>query len=218
MDTLKRYYNLIAGFALLNVLVIGGLAGVMYANGTLTLDRLKAAIEVFKPAQAADAVADGAVAADDAAEPVRSGTKPPTPTQRELARLNLERVTQAAEDRLRYANRMMVDIEREREALEQQEADAEKLRAEQAGMDADEVFQKDLEIVSLLKPKVALDNLLARPVDEAAYMMQSMDARTSKKIIESASKDPRKWAQMLQIQEKMRDAIDVNASQDGGQR
>jgi len=207
MNALKRMYHLVAGVALLNLLVAGGVAAYLVANGTLTIERLRELAAVLRPEPASEGIAAES-SAGDAAIGGASSANLPTPAQRELARLNLERVTRSAEDRLKYASHMMLDIERRREELEAQKLEVAAARAATEGEADDEAFQRDLEVIALLKPKVALDNLLAREPDDAARLLQALESRTAKKIVEAASKDPRKWAVIMQIQERMRAPLD----------
>jgi len=212
MAIIKRTYHMVAAFALLNLFALIGGILYLYSSGALTPEKARAMFEVIHPPELDEAeLAEGDAGKTEDIGDSKSVTGAPpainaiTPEKREIARLNLQRLTQNAEDRLRYASRMMVDIERKREALAKEAERLKQAQAEQAGMDADEVFQKDLEIVSLMKPKVALDNLLARPVNEAARVLQELDSRKGKKIIEAASKDPRKWQMMLRVQDRMRE-------------
>jgi hypothetical protein len=200
---LKKLYHLIAGLALLNLLAVGALGGYLAGSGKLNLERLHAVVETLR-APAPDPHAE---APADAADPPADAVAPegqPTPAEREIARLNLERVTRAAQDQLNYASTIMVDIERRREDLEREKQALADARAAEEVASADENLQKELEVIGLLKPKVALDNLLARDPAAAARILLALDGRTAKKIVEAASKDPVKWEQILRIQEHMR--------------
>jgi len=202
METLKKCYHLFAGLALVNAMVLLGGLSYLVADGRLDAARVRAIVAMFKPVEEAAVEA----AAEIASEQVGVGEAAPVASQveREMARLNLERITRTAEDRLRYVSRLILDTERRREALEKEKAEAEQELAAEARREADEAFRKDLEVLSMLKPKVALDALLARPIDEAARSLLALDERTVKKIVETASKDDRKWQAMQAIQERMR--------------
>jgi len=203
MNMLKKTYHLVAALALLNLLAMGAIAVHLAGQGQLTAEKLRSVVELFKP-QPAEAAGDAqATPAGKSPEP-GAAPAPMTPSEREIARLNLERVTRAAEDQLKYSSRMMVDIERRREELKRQKQELEQAEKAAESAAAEETFQKELEVLSMLKPKIALDNLLALDMDTAASYLRAMDARTAKKIVEASSKDPAKWGQMLQIQEKMR--------------
>jgi hypothetical protein len=207
MDTLKRIYHVVAAIALLNLFVAGGAILYFVGAGTLTKDELRAAASALRPAPpGVNVKTEGE--AGNVSVATSTAIALPTPAERELARLNLERATRSAEDRLKYASRMMVDIERRREQLDEQKQQLADSRIAAESVATDEVFQKDLEVLEMLKPKVALDNLLAREVDEAARLMHALDVRAAKKIVETASKDPGKWEQVLRIQEQMREPVE----------
>lgn len=202
MNLLKKTYHLIAALALLNLMALGVGVALLASRGMLTGEKVRAVVGVLK-AESAEGGADaGSAGLPGPASP--AGIALAAPVEREIARLNLERVTRAAEDQLKYTSRMMVDIERRREEIQRQKEELENAQVAAQSAAADESFQKELEVLSLLKPKIALDNLLALDLDSAARFLGSMESRTAKKIVEAASKDPLKWAQVLQIQEKMR--------------
>jgi Skp family chaperone for outer membrane proteins len=212
LQTLKRTYHLLAGLALANLLIVLAVVAYFAMQGTLTPQRLRAAVETLAAASEDESTDEDATETPTAGAPPASAPIADA-EEREIARLNLERVTRSAEDRLRYASRLMVDIARQREQLAASKAEVAELRATETGRETDAAIQKDLEILSMLKPKVALDNVLARPMSEAAEVMRALDARTGKKIIEAASKDPRKWPLMLQIQERMRTPVQAVATE-----
>lgn len=203
MNLLKKTYHLIAALALLNLVALGVGVGLLASRGMLTGEKVRAVVDALK-AESAQAGADADSSGLPGSASTAGGAALAAPVEREIARLNLERVTRAAEDQLKYTSRMMVDIERRREEIQRQKEELENAQVAAQSAAADESFQKELEVLSLLKPKIALDNLLALDLDSAARFLGSMESRTAKKIVEAASKDPLKWAQVLQIQEKMR--------------
>ena len=205
MDTFRKAYHLVALLALIHLLGLAGGAALLVTTGRLTPQRVRAVVDVLggEAPGAEESVPD----AGEQGEMSNAPAQPPAPgsVAEELARRNLERVVMEANQRLILANRQMIEVKRRREELEKQEAERAQLHSRQAEESAKEGFKKDLEILSVLKPKVALDSLLTRPIDDAARMVMAMDARTSKKIIEAAQKDPRKRTAMLAIQRSLRD-------------
>ena len=195
MDTLRKTYHLVALLALIHLLGLAGGAGFLVTTGRLTPQRVRAVVDVLR----------GEAPGAEESEPDAGEQGEVPDAAEELARRNLERVVMEANQRLILANRQMVEVKRRREELERQEAERAQLHSRQAEESAKEGFKKDLEILSVLKPKVALDSLLTRPIDDAARMVMAMDARTSKKIIEAAQKDPRKRTAMLAIQQSLRE-------------
>ncbi len=134
--------------------------------------------------------------------------------QEELARRSLQRAVAQAEHRRVLAKRAMLDVRRRREELERL-AEQQSTKVEtQTKQKAREGFKKDLEILSSLKPKIALDSLLARSVDDAAQMMLLLETRQAKKIMEAASKDDAKWSQMIAIENKLRETTTISADEE----
>ena len=212
MDTLKKAYHFVALLALIHLLGLAGGAAFLVTTGRITPQRVRAVVDVLRGE--APGAEESEPDAGEQGEVPDAGAQPPAPgsVAEELARRNLERVVMEANQRLILANRQMVEVKRRREELERQEAERAQLHSRQAEESAKEGFKKDLEILSVLKPKVALDSLLTRPIDDAARMVMAMDARQSKKIIEAAQKDPRKRTAMLAIQQSLRE---LSADQSG---
>ena len=209
MAALKKVYRVIALLALLNLLGVVGLVAFLVGTGRLSKADAEVIAKALRDPAAEQAEAEAAKVGEqkDTTGRTPTGEAEPLPdsTEAEIRRRNLERVAMQAEHQLILANRQMLDVKRRQEELEQQMAEA---KAEQQQIEqerTEEGFKKDLELMSMLKPSVALDSLLVRPVDEAARIMMEIDARQGKKIIETAAKDPRKWAMMLEIQRRLRD-------------
>lgn len=212
MKRLKKLYQGLALLALIHVVVILAGVGMLASSGKLNKDSLRTVAEVLGIVE--PEVIDEA---GDTEALVEAGdeSKPGTPTARstdansvseELARRSLERAVTQAEHRRVLANRAMLDVRRRREELERLTKQRETKAQVQNEQKEKEGFSKDLEILSSLKPKVALDSLLARSVDEAAQMMLLLETRQAKKIMEAARKDETKWAKMLAIEERLRNS------------
>ncbi len=179
--------------------------GYLMSSGKLTAENLRTVADIFseQPEAAEEALEAEAGLKEKkllAVDAPRPGT-----TEEEIARRNLERLSLVADHRLKLANRQMVEVNRRSEEVEQQRVVETEQREAEAEQLADQAFKKDLEIVSLLKPKVAMDSLLARPMDDAARMLMAMEARKGKRIFEAARKDPGNWAKMLAIQRRLRE-------------
>jgi hypothetical protein len=205
MGLLQRIYKGVAALAVIHLLLLAALVGLAAVNGLLTPERIKAVVAVFRPEPpAAEAAADAAASAPSATPAPSSDATAPA-TLDEMARRNLERQVLEASHQLILANRQMVEVTRRREELDRRAGEMEQAREVEAQREASEAFAKDLEILSMMKAKVALESLLARPDAEAAGLLFALESRKSKAIIEAASKDPRKWARMVAIQQKMRE-------------
>ncbi|GJM25486.1 MAG: hypothetical protein DHS20C16_19010 [Phycisphaerae bacterium] len=212
MKKLGKLYQFIALIALIHLGAILVGVGWLAKSGKLNKENMLAIAKVLGLAD--DAEQDetteegGSISAVvDASSTTKPTSAPVTNSvQEELARRSLQRAVTQAEHRRVLANRAMLDVRRRREELERL-AEQQSTKVEtQTKQKAKEGFKKDLEILSSLKPKIALDSLLARSVDDAAQMMLLMETRQAKKIMEAASKDDAKWAQMIAIENKLREA------------
>ncbi len=220
MKRLGKFYQFIALIALIHFAAILVGVGWLVQSGKLNKENVLAIASVlgFGDSSDSDESADTADSATaDLTTPKKKGT-PSAPVtdsvQEELARRSLQRAVTQAENRRELAQRAMLDVRRRREELERL-AEQQTTKVEKQTKDkAKEGFKKDLEILSSLEPKIALDSLLARSVDDAAQMMLLMETRQAKKIMEAASKDDGKWAQMIAIENKMREATTLDGSDD----
>jgi len=204
ITVLKKVYRFVALLALIHVVAIGGVAGFLLLTGRVTPDRVKAAVDALRGMDA-DPVA---VKGDVPPSAKKRDGKPASGAvvdadAREVQRLELQRIRMHAQQQLILAKRQMIQVQREREAFEKQVAQFKAARDAERREVRSEAFDKELEIVSQLKPKIALDRLLLLPIDEASQLLMRMDTRKSRRIIEAAHRQPQKWSQMMQIQERM---------------
>jgi hypothetical protein len=220
MKKLGKFYQFIALIALIHfgaVLVgVGWLAksGKLNKESILAIANVLGLAEDPKPEQTTDA-GDPKSTMTDASKKSKSPTAPVTNSvQEELARRSLQRAVTQAEHRRVLAQRAMMDVRRRREELERL-AEQQSTKVEnQTKEKAKEGFKKDLEILSSLKPKVALDSLLARPIEDAAQMLLLMETRQAKKIMEAARKDDAKWAQIIAIENILREATTLTGEEE----
>ncbi|HNO77917.1 MAG TPA: hypothetical protein PKN33_07630 [Phycisphaerae bacterium] len=215
MKRFGKFYQFIALVALIHFAAILVGVGWLIQSGKLNKENVLAIAGVLgfgDDAGTDDGADTDESTATEAASPQKGKSSAPVTNsvQEELARRSLQRAVTQAEHRRELAQRAMLDVRRRREELErlaeQQTTKVEKQTKEKAK----EGFKKDLEILSSLKPKIALDSLLARSVDDAAQMMLLMETRQAKKIMEAARKDDGKWTQMIAIENKMREATTLD--------
>ena len=202
----KRIYHVIALIALLNLVVGAGIVAFLAGSGRVTRGHLDAVVETLRgygeleeeAEPASDAPERSAGESEDEIGSVGS-------EKEEITRRNLERQITQAEQRLLLATRTMMDVRRRREEFEREReaAAAEEIQKEEE--QAADGFKKDVEFLESLTPKVALDRLLLRPVDDAARMLMVLDTRRGKKIIETAHKNPQKWESMVPILQRLRE-------------
>lgn len=206
MEAIKKIYRMLALLALVHVVAIGVAVGYFAMSGKVTPDRVRAAIDVLRnesiPMDESAKQTPDVNANDEADSSAQARTV--DADAEELRRLNLQRVRMHAEQQLILAKRQIMEARREREEFERRVAQFNASREQQSELVRGEAFEKELEILSQLKSKIALDRLLLLPVDDAARLLMQMDTRKSRKIIEAAHKDQSKWSQMMEIQEQMR--------------
>lgn len=215
MGVLKKFYRLFAALALIHVLAAAGLIAYLASSGYLTPDRVRAAINVIKNGDAQPVEMDAKQTTTGKARTAAAESDniaAPDPQAEQIRRLNLERVRTHAQQQLILAKRQLVQVQRDREEFEKMIADHDASREQQSEEARSEAFDKELEIVSQLKPKIALDRLLLLPPDNAARLLMNMETRKAKKVVEAAHKDDGKWMRIMEIQERMRDLSPLNDS------
>lgn len=212
MSRVSKLYQILALIAVIHLagILIG--VGVLANSGKLNKDNLLVIARVLGLAGEAEledtTVGDEAELVDGQSTPTMR-PRAANSVEEELARRSLQRAVAQAEDRRVLANRAMLDVRRRREELERLTKQRSTKNQKQTEQKERAGFQKDLEILTSLKPKVALDSLLARSIDDAAQVLLVMETRQAKKIVEAARKDDSKWARMLAIENKLREATTV---------
>ncbi len=205
MSVLKKLYHIVALLAILHAVLLIGTVAYLAVSGRLTVDSAKAMATILEPPKPqAEPQEKSKLKAETDVGPAAEAPARDL-LDEEMHRRNLERITMQAEDRLTLANRQMLEVKRRREELEQEQARLKSAEQQRVEESAEAGFQKELELLSSLKPKIALDNLLARPTDDAAQLLMRIDTRKATKIVEESAKDPRKWAAVLKIQERLRE-------------
>ncbi|NOX58273.1 MAG: hypothetical protein GXP29_05365 [Planctomycetes bacterium] len=219
MKRFGKIYRIVAVLAVIHAMLLLGGVAMLAKSGKLGKENLLAIAKVlgFAGEEAAD---EDAVAGESDATPEQAASKMATKPsmvsgsiEEELARRSLQRAVADAENRRVLAKRAMLDVRRRREGLERLMAQRSVKDEKQTKQKEQRGFQKDLEILSSLKPKIALDSLLARSVEDAAQVMLAMETRQAKKIVEAARKDDAKWAKMIAIENKLRAATTLDPSE-----
>jgi len=213
---MRRTYDAIAMFAVLNLAAMLGFVAYLIASKTVTGSRLRAMIEYVHAAEmppdegtdAAKGQPDGAPTAEQpAANPRAAGLTA------EIMRREAERIKAELDQRLALNNSILLRITKEREAFERAQA-AELARQAQAEGERETVgFNKQVAIFEALAPKVAIQHLLSMPDQEdAAGMLLAIDTRRAKKIVEAA-KTPDQARRMQVILRALRDLSPVKSKQ-----
>lgn len=190
---IKRAYDGLALFCVLNMLAVGGLIAFLAGNGALDLEKFRRVVAVMRGEDLVPADDQAATSADapsaGAADPAAVDSIAESQTDVELMRLESDRIRAELAQRLALNNSILLRItgERERFAEDRERAEA----VEQAATLArqDEGFKKQLAIYESLSPKVAVEHLLSlSEADEAARVLLELSTRKAKKIIEAAKR------------------------------
>jgi hypothetical protein len=189
---LKRTYDAVALFALLNIVALGGLGIYLAAGKVVDREKLRRAVAVLRGKDATPGRLTVSqppdAAADDVSVPVR-GADGVAGSQMELEilRRESERVKTELEQRLALNNSILLRVMTERESFrrERQEALLQREAAEQQRRE--EGFRKQIAIYESLAPKIAVQHLLDMPEpDEAAKILLEINTRKARAIVEAA--------------------------------
>ncbi|MCP4248220.1 MAG: hypothetical protein GY778_14335 [bacterium] len=201
---LKKAYQVAALLAVAHLLGLGGVIGYLVATGKLTGERVQQMAEVLRggpQAAAAEPV--------DPGDPNAAPAQPDSPVGRtqsneELGRYVADRRRAELDQQAATIRDYRLEVTREREAFRREVAEWEDQWKRRQDQEQSEGFKKDLEIFSALKAKDAVHYLLQNSVEEVARMLQQMEPRKAKKIIEAA-KTPAARKKMSEVLQAMRE-------------
>ncbi len=187
---IRRTYDAIAMFAVLNLAAMLGFVTYLIATKTITGSRLRSMIEFVNaaempPDEGADEPNGQPVV--EAAPAQKTANPRAVGLTAEIMRREAQRIKAELDQRLALNNSILLRITKDREAFEREQA-AEVARREQAEGERETVgFTKQVEIFEALAPKVAIQHLLSMPdQEEAAGMLLEIETRKAKKIVEAA--------------------------------
>ncbi len=204
-----KAYRLMATFALLNLIALGGGIGYLVSSDRLDVERVRAIAEMLGGDAAADeegeetleesgeqdASAGGVLAARSAEE---------ERVAEEIAWRNAERYRTEIEQRLKFINAARLDVDRRREEFERLKDQERLAEREQTALQKQAGYAKEIEIMSALSPKTALKQLMSMTDGDAARILFELETRKTKKIFESAKTDV-EVAKMTTIRRLIRD-------------
>lgn len=199
-------YDAVALVAIVNVVVLGGAVGFFVANGTLNAEKVQKAARVLRGE--VEVAAAPMPAADDPKAPIAPKVTSRTAVSEEemdLMQREAERLKTEVDQRVALANSIMLKVKTEREAFRKEKEAATKQQEADRAKQQDEGFQKQLQILTSLGPKTALEHILAlNDPDKAAKMLVAMDTDRAKKIVESAKRGD-ELSKMKVILQRMQD-------------
>lgn len=213
---LGRMYETLGLLAVANVVALLGFVGYFASNGTLTIEKLRAAVTVLQgECQATPpALANGAKQEEIKRIPAKAGVQATVSAEElDMMHREAERLKTEIDQRIALANSIMLKVKTERETFRQEKEAFEKQEEADRAKFQNEGFQKQLQILTALAPKTALGHLLAlNDPEKAARFLAAMQPERAKKIIESAKKGT-DLAQMRIIVQRMQDVTGIKELQ-----
>lgn len=208
-SVLRRAYDAVALFALLNLLAGGGVGVYLMAAGVMDREKIRRITAVLRGEDQVDETRPDAESSELPPEPAEPALAKDAIVQSqmdlEIMRREAERIKAELDQRLALNNSIMLRVMTEREAF-RQECDAAARREKAASLERHKQgFEKQVEIYEGLAPKVAVEHLLGlADADEAARLLLEMNTRKAKKIVEAA-KRPDQMQQMRVILQRLRE-------------
>jgi hypothetical protein len=203
----KRTYDAVALFAVLNMVALVAVTTYAFASGGVNGEKLEHMVGVLRgdepqPApteqeEGPDAVEDRKASSADAVAKSQ--------VDLEIMRREADRIKEELRQRLALNNSILLRATNEREAFEKERMAEENRRKARRREREEQGFNKQVEILEAMKPKIAVVHLLSMgDLDEAARVLLAMDTRQAKKIVEAA-KGGEQMAQMINVLQKIRE-------------
>ncbi len=190
-NALLKTYHVLAAFALLNLLGLGVGIAYLIATGRLDIERARDIAKVVRgedepaPTDSPDSQNE-----DDATQEIPPDhVRKDHHVQDEIRWRNTDRYRAQLEQRLKFINAARLDVERKREELERLSERQRDEKARLAQSAASPGRKKEIEIIAALRPKAALEQVMAMPEADAARILFELDNRKVKKIFEAAKTD-----------------------------
>lgn len=205
---LRRTYDAVALFSMVNLLGLGALGIILFNRGALNSAKGRRILAVLRGQDLAelDRRAAGA-AADHAAEQPDQGTDVVTESEVgiEIMRREGERIKAELDQRLALNNSILLRVTAERDRIKHDRDELAREREASMQQRRADGFKKQIAIYESLKPKVAVHHLLAlAEPDEAARILVEMNTGRARKIVEAA-KEPDQLSKMLVILRRVRE-------------
>ncbi len=209
---LKRTYDIVALFALANVLALGGLAVYLVGSGAVSGEELRE-IAVVLRGGAKDLATGGEAKPEPLArtpeatasvEVDNAGTD--AQMEVEILRREAERIKVELDQRLALNNSILLKVRTEREAFKAERQAAQREDQAEVALRRDVGFEKQVAIIESLAPKIAVQHLLGMSdPDEAAKILMAIETGKARKIVEGARRGD-ELTRMQVILQRVRDA------------
>ena len=208
-SAVRRAYDGVALFALLNVAVLGGMTAYLVGSGALDARKMQRIASVMRGEDLQvqpEAEAGPAEAGEEAAstQPAPAAVID-TQVELEIVRREAERTREELRQRLALSNSILLRITAERESFRREREAADQMAQAHRRELETEGFEKQIAILGGVKAKTAVEHLLGLgDPDEAARILLAMDTRKAKKIVEAARR-PDQMEQMKSILRRLRE-------------
>ena len=216
--TLRKFYDAAALFALLNVLALAGITGFYSLNGTLQGKNVREAVRALRGESCAGGVSTAGEAKPGGnADEKKSASKRFDDAEMDLMQREAERLKTEVDQRVALANTIMLKVKVEQDSLRREKEEFAKREEAERARQQDAGFHKQLEVLSALNPKTALEHILAmNDVDKAARMLGAMEPDRAKKIVEAARRgeDLARMKQIVERMEKVTSGVELRAQAD----
>lgn len=182
---MKRLYHVLALLALVQFFATCGLLGFLFGTKRLTGEKMDKIAGVMRGDQPAPAPAS-----QPATQPAGKRPTPPSElaqgsVEREILALAVERQKRELNDLTRLAQAVQLDMLKRLEEINEREkrfAGEQKKLVQQTQGDG---FARELEVLSTIDAKRALDLLMVKKDPDALRLLMEMDAGRVKKIIDN---------------------------------
>lgn len=207
---LRRTYDGIALFALLNMLVLGGVLTYVVGAGVIDGEKVRQIVAAIREEEEPQTEAtEFRHLNEQKTEPIPQAVGGDALAELqmnlEIVRREAERIKAELDQRLALSNSILLRVMTERESFRQERERAQRQQEIASAQQNQEAFKKQLAIFESLSPKIALRHLLAIPdPDEAAEILLAVNTRKAKSIIEAAKRSD-ELEKMKTILQLMRD-------------
>jgi len=217
---IRRAYDALAMFSVLNVFALGGLAAFAVGTGAIDGERIQKVVSILQGLESSasdmpkEPMKEPSVPSPNEVKPADAKSEASMPSKRDYAssqaeldmvRQESERIKVELDQRMALVRSIMLKVTQERESLEKEKEALAATRSESAASRRRDGagFKKQVEILEGLAPKVAVEHLLGmEDPSEAAQMLNMMEPRHAKEIVEAA-KRPDQLKQMKIVMQKL---------------
>jgi hypothetical protein len=195
---IKRFYNLLALLAIINLFAMGGFVGYLFASDRLNTERVEQMAKVLRGEWPAEQGVE--------TQPIEDAT-PPAQSREEIARnksqerfwtLVADRQQREMLDRRAVNQRIQMDVIRQLEEIEEREQRFKEQLTKVQEKTEQEGFAEALQMYSTMTPKLARDVLMTKKEADVVQLFMKMDEMSRKKIANTC-KDPAQRAWLARI-------------------